>query len=208
MEPTTETKPVKFRRKPYRIKSVQTSINTPVPPPEKYDFRFEPNGFAIIFLDQATGRISMQTDWGDFSSGWSSPGRSLKEFLATNSPDYFMRNFCSRDYFDFDASKKELRKLVNEAFKNNDLTVPEKIEICQEIADWNDPETPDQYMLGIERALPLAWEKVLQHVDYPYIPCVVDYRPVHIRFFEKIWPQIQKHWAKELGLKPRKKGMY
>jgi len=52
----------------YQIKSIKQSIT------KKYDLRFAPSGYAIIFLDDATGMISMQTDWGNFSHAWTSNG--------------------------------------------------------------------------------------------------------------------------------------
>lgn len=171
----------------YQFKSVTKSTS------EKYDFRFSPSGYAIVYIDEAAGLISMQTDWGDYSRGWHRNGRgteTLKEFLATCDSGYLLNKFCSRDHFDMDKTRSEMKKLVDDESWNT--TDEEKKEILGELDELS-CDSVDQVFFMVQDECPNFYEKVMKG-DLYGLPAYKDYSPRDRGFFEEIWPAIRDHF--------------
>lgn len=176
--------------RPYVFESMTKSTT------QKFDFRFKPSGYAIIFADDVSGRITMQTDWGDFNFGWSRSGRgtdSLLEFVTDRDTGYLLNKFCRRDYFDCEATKAEMKKHVEETA----IFGEERDQALQEIedADW---QTQGDVWHTIEGQCPTLFEKVYQN-DFYGIPTHMDYSPCEAGFFNEVWTMIREKLKESLA---------
>lgn len=166
----------------YELKSVNKSVT------EKYDFRFDKAGYAIVFLDEVSGLITMNTDWGNFSYGWPSPGRgtgTLKEFLASCDTGYLLDKFCRRNWFDEDGTKEALKELVKQEILVDEV----RTECLQEIKDA-DFHSVDHVYTSFQDQCPTMYEEIFKFDMYG-LPASNDYCPCERGFFEEIWPLIK-----------------
>lgn len=90
---------------------------------EVYRYHFDPMGWALFTICEATGTFSIQSDWGDYSHRWDPRHLgepSLKHFLARGSYEYLLEKFgheanlALAKVFDGPATMRELRKQVLE----------------------------------------------------------------------------------------------
>lgn len=175
--------------RPYTFQSMTKSTT------QKFDFRFAPSGYAIIFADDVSGRISMQTDWGNFDFGWSRSGRgkdSLIEFVVSCDTGYLLNKFCRRTYFDEKATKAEMKKHVEES----PVFGEEKDEALREIenADW---DSCGEIYHSIGMQCPTLFEKVYLS-DLYGVPAHMDYTPCEAGFFNEVWPLIREKLKESL----------
>lgn len=171
----------------YKFNTMKASVS------EKYDFRFSPNGYAILYIDELAGLISMQTDWGNFSFGWSRAGRgpvSLKRFLVCCDSSYLINKFCKRTYFDIEQSKAELRKIM----ETECLSDQEKRDCHDELEDFH-ADNIDQMYFSIADSCPTLFKLVMKE-DLYGLPASMDYVPCERSFFEEIWPMIRAELKK------------
>jgi hypothetical protein len=124
---------------PLKATSCEKSTGT-----EKYYYRFGTQGWAFMFLDEASGIVCLYTDWGNYSFSWHRPGRgdcTLKEFLASSSPDYLACKFHNeKEILDVEKTKAELHDLISEACDRKPKTWHE--DRCKEMTDWLEDEFP------------------------------------------------------------------
>ena len=104
---------------------------------EMYYLRFAPTGWAILFLHEGTGAVSIQSDWGDWSHYWPprAHGRtSLKAFLCEGDFDYLADKFMGRteDEFDLEGTVKAIKKRIVEARWQHDLSKDDARELIEE----------------------------------------------------------------------------
>lgn len=82
---------------------------------EKYFLKFS-TGWAIIYLDDSLGNISIESDWGSYSSMWGGKKGEFKEFLTRMDDGYILRNLNKgASYFDVDESIKRIKKAIIKA---------------------------------------------------------------------------------------------
>jgi hypothetical protein len=163
---------------------------------EKFDFKFNPSGWAIVFIDDETGVVSMQTDWGNYSYRWGSPGGPLKEFLLKCDASYLIGKFAQgeRDYFDQGETRKECLKRVLEKRRFRWITSSEAREAYDEVKKM-DLDSPEAVFYTIQDQAPTFYEKVLCECSYD-LPIIKDYSPRVVGFFREVWPLI-KHQLRE-----------
>ena len=83
--------------------------------------------WADITIDEnvESGRISISSDYGNWSYYWSSCGCSFKEFLCGVSIDYVAEKFRESHWFDQEATIQHLKHIIIEQRKQDDLTEEE-----------------------------------------------------------------------------------
>lgn len=78
---------------------------------EVFYFRFKNCGWAVVFIDEDTGTVSIHSDYGDWNFSWPAPGRgdsTVKEFFCTTDCDYLAMKFML-------GRRGEIRKFDHEA---------------------------------------------------------------------------------------------
>lgn len=88
------------------------------------NFRFERVGWAIWMIDERTGCVYVQSDWGDASYRWSMSSigaPTMKDFIASAEPNYLARKMLGEgehgdfaDCYDFDRTLENLTKELSE----------------------------------------------------------------------------------------------
>lgn len=77
-----------------------------------YNFRFEPHGWAIFTVNDATGELHIQSDWGDYSYRWNTAALGHNATLTS-----FLRDAGASDYLVrklFSGRPHEERKQIDE----------------------------------------------------------------------------------------------
>ena len=92
--------------KDYPLTSVEKSTT------EKYVLKFS-SGWAIIYLDDNLGNISIESDWGSWSSMWGAQKGKFKKFLLSMDDGYILRNLNKgASTFFADESVKKIKKNI------------------------------------------------------------------------------------------------
>ncbi len=94
--------------------------------PGKFNF----HGWASFTLNEDTGEVNIQSDWGNASHWWGFEGRgkrSLKDFLADRtSVGYLVDKLCRteelKDVYDGDETLKKLKEDFRKNTRNKDLS--------------------------------------------------------------------------------------
>lgn len=162
---------------------------------ERYDIRAEhaPWLWAMIFLDEETGCVNIQSDYGDYSYQWLRHGRpSLKHFLADLDDDYLSVKFGKGDkVFYKEETFRLLRKDAREI-----CTKEQRAEVFEEIGHLEscDTQSTNDYY------------SQLMHGDYPALaklfetcaPCREGPPLELVLFVKHVWGPFRKILRKEL----------
>jgi hypothetical protein len=169
---------------------------------EKWHIR-RPNGWwcGNFLFDNINGELCIHSDWGNWAFRWGSMGEGmdLKKFIVSCNTGYLMSKFANPseiDWFDFDATIKELKKEVLKLRRNSDLDEEPARDCWSEIADFDEVNSAAHY-----------WEKFYStshlkglYYDHYAIPCVTDYHPRLRAFMREGWPLFISAIKEELCL--------
>ncbi len=117
--------------------------------PVAYSFRFEPyGGWAIFTLNEDTGELSVQSDWGNYSHRWNTgalgDGVKLAEFLAGCARDVeylasklqlSSKSTCLEPVVDDEATTADLRQMICEQRRSRDLSKDKARDLWEEAGD-------------------------------------------------------------------------
>jgi hypothetical protein len=160
---------------------------------EKHDavtYLFKEGPWFSVTLCEATGRVNINSDHGNYTACWGDQKNKLKEFLARMDTDYLMEKFGAKQFFESGSYYRQLdcdatvAKIKEQAEKKgfDEDEIDEFIENIQEI-ETTDPGT----FFTLMPADPIS-EKLYGYDPHliPFImgPCL------HLKlFFEKCWPR-------------------
>lgn len=86
-------------------------------------------GWAIFRIDETSGSLAVESDWGNYAYRWGHGGRSertLREFLSTCSEGYIATKLLYGHHernFDEETTRKEMKKLAREWFKEGRINL-------------------------------------------------------------------------------------
>lgn len=119
---------------------------------EAYSVRFEKNrGWAVLFLHEETGMVSIQSDYGDWAYAWPNPGRgdcTLREFLISCSEDYLAEKFMGRDerrLFDFERTVEAFKETILESRRELNLEKDQARGLFNDIVEMKETESEDLF---------------------------------------------------------------
>lgn len=130
-----------------------------------YSFSFEPGGWMIATIDDATGVFSIQSDWGNYSYRWHldgmPKGETLTTFIARCADCHYLTDKLTggRNYrgkiWDENATRESMRRRFVE-LRDGDVNEEQLAELDEALdsADWDNGAT-----LFIERAPSFLHEK-------------------------------------------------
>ena len=159
---------------------------------EVLSYRFEPHGWAIVFIDEVTGAIAILSDWGDYSFLWhprNTGSPSLKHFLCSGDTDYFVDKFTSasgvKPEFDLEDTKKAMRSHIIYDRRRKCI----KKELAREAFDQLEDLDEEDESMFMER-MPSTLQEVLGEEPWQLF---VRHMPPNFRFLrEKLFPAIVK----------------
>lgn len=140
-------------------------------------------GWAIFRIDETSGSLAVESDWGSYAYRWGHGGRrekTLREFLSTCSEGYIATKLLyghRERVFDEDTTRKEMKKLAREWFKGGEINIvleqrgnafelfrsltSEIHEFCRNVANVN-PDTDLYYLAG--DLVKKAFDPLYEHV--------------------------------------------
>ncbi len=166
---------------------------------EAVTYLFKEGPWFSVTLCEATGRVNINSDHGNFTSCWGSQVNKLKDFLLSCNTDYLMENFGRKQFWesgsyyselDCEATVAKIKKQAEEKGYDED-EIAEFIESIQEIETTN-PGT----FFSLMASDPTAEE--LYNYDPHCIPFVTGPNPHLVLFFEKCWPRFIEVLKQEL----------
>ena len=91
---------------------------------EKYELRNIPEGlsWADFTIDCETGSLDIQSDWGEYSYMWSSPGGEFKHFLRKLNSSYLLDKMATRDWYDGYQYQKECIISAKQMYVDHEIT--------------------------------------------------------------------------------------
>lgn len=142
-----------------------------------WEYRFPSvnhEGWALVIL-RADGFFAAVSDYGNFAFRWSATGcKDFREFFLNVQPDYICSKLGSQE-LDRDASFENVRKLIIEQRRANDLERDEARAMYDAVRIYESD--------GVWEAM--LYSSVLRHLD-PWECFVMRYQPQLVAFAEKI----------------------
>ena len=132
------------------IKAIKLREHT-ISRPVAYRFVFDDsgwNGWAILTINEDTGEIHIQSDYGNYQHRWTPAhtGRkgpqAMHDFFATGSTGYFVDKFSYgdqpdlKDVFDEERTKAGIRSRIVEARRGLDIERDDARELWDEVDEW------------------------------------------------------------------------
>jgi hypothetical protein len=113
--------------------------------PMSYSFRFAPYGWAILTINESTGEIAINSDWGNYSHRWhvGHIGEdNLHAFFLKASAEYIVNKFSHSnktdlaDVLDPESTKKGISERIEELLAEG--TIPEALAVTlrEELEEW------------------------------------------------------------------------
>ena len=97
-------------------------------------------GWADITIDEGekSGRISIASDWGNWSNYWGACGESFIDFICDLDIHYFAGKVGMNRWIDADATMRSWKRQVLEARRREDIEADEAKEIYIEFMELQD----------------------------------------------------------------------
>lgn len=158
--------------------------------------------WAIFYVDEAHGALSIQSDFGDYSYRWGAPSKPFKKFLSELDDGYLkikLSHGTDHDrYFYERESFKKLREAVDKRCKERGFTKKQrkKYDDAVEEIDEYDCRSEDLFSHLIYHN-----EDLVELFD-PYEIgdfIVKGYSPRLEQFVEKIWPSFVDALKADIG---------
>jgi hypothetical protein len=154
--------------------------------------------WADITIDASghTGRISIASDWGNWSNYWGACGSDFKTFLASLNHDYVASKFGAEQWVDVEKSLGEFKKMVSSYEQHGHLSKEEALLIRSEIKDLRGEPS-------------LAISQAIEHTEYLsrflYANAgEADYiykdNPHFRAFWDNAWPIMLAEFARETAV--------
>jgi hypothetical protein len=159
-------------------------------------------GWGIFMIDFDNYLVSANTDFGNYSYQWSSPGSSFKKFLVrifTKDHNYVMGKFGSNEYiFDYKKTMQSFKKMILERRRNHDCTreeAREAYDLIDTVDLYGYDNNPDLLLHTLlEKKIPanaLFYEDIIHGMEYKRCPRLVN-------FCEILLPMLAEVLQKEL----------
>ena len=180
---------------------VQMDVITDVRQTETYRLRWkEHSWWALFYVDAAHGALSVQSDFGDFSYRWGSPGQPFKEFLVGLDDGYLkMKLSRGRDYFYSDESLRRLRGAVDLKLKEDESTTAELRARCGEALDELEECGDTDYAVFCHLIADGPIGRLFEEYEELGGCLVRGFSPQLDQFVEKIWPEFVAVLRRELS---------
>jgi hypothetical protein len=152
---------------------------------ELYRLR-HPSGmyWADITIDQGdeAGRISIASDFGNWSNYWGCCGMPFKDFLCKIDQGYAANKFGANDWFDLEATIKHLRDEVKRQLADRSIDTEMAKTMREEISELTDYNSKDAFAVQCFN---------MEHLSQLY-DCgpdlLTDVEPGFKHFWDKVWP--------------------
>lgn len=159
-----------------------------------YKFR-HPSGmyWADIAIDAAgeTGRISIASDFGDWSNYWGSCGMPFKDFLCMIDKWYAANKFGANTWFDQEKTIAGLKEEVDRQLSNEEITPDMAEEIRDELEVLSDFNSKDAFAVQCFNTEHL-------HQLWDCGPdLITDIEPSFNHFWDKVWPVMIQTFKEE-----------
>ena len=151
--------------------------------------------WADITIDahERAGRISIASDWGNWSNYWNAAGPDFKTFLGKINQGYAASKFGAEDWIDVSKSLDEFKALIAESEQRRDISAEAAKELRREIKELRGESAAaiSQAVGNSEKLYSFLYE----HYDYPEF----EYKPnPHFSdFWKQAWPLLLAEFARE-----------
>jgi len=171
---------------------------------EKYTIRDERGQWqAHIMVDDQSGDISIQSDYGNYAYWWTARGIgvTLKQFLLSTNDSYVMQKFGyggKNEHFFDDKTIDNIRAEIAEKYKQGSIDKVEALTCTLELDDieGNDHKTSTELYSTLVDQAPTLMEKIYDNNPYD-IPWVSGTHPSLVAFMERVWPVFIAELKKE-----------
>jgi hypothetical protein len=173
---------------------------------KSYHFRFEETfGWAIFTVNDSTGELNIQSDWGDWAHRWGGAGlggKTISQAIASWTDAHYLCDKLhygkDRDQFDGVETRKGLRERILEKRREMDISKEAARELWDETEHHIDFDTPDTFMNSISREM----DQFLDGMAYEYIRRSPTYGwEILLR---QLLPLFIDTLRKEQGLEPKR----
>ena len=172
---------------------------------ETYKVYIDSRWQATIMIEESSGLLSIQSEYGHFSHYWGTSGRAkgntFKQELLRFGLDYVQNklgyNDNLGDWFDFDKTVKEIKRNIVESRKDGSIDSGKARTFWDEINELEEGNTTSEFgSLIYETGL----FEGLYSGDYCSIPIITGTHPRLEKFMDLIYPIFKAELAKELTL--------
>lgn len=158
-------------------------------------------------IEESSGLLSIQSEYGHFSHYWGTSGRSkgntFKQELLRFDLDYVQNKLGYNDnlgrWFNFDKTIECIKRDIIGKRRYSSLSEEKARTIWNEVCDMEDCDTVQEFGHQIYNLDSLMGD--LYYNDYLAIPTVVETHPRLKKFMDETYPIFRAELAKELETK-------
>lgn len=150
-------------------------------------------GYADITVDSlgTKGRISISSDWGNYSYFWGACGSSFKEFLIDLNLEYTADKFNADRWVNLESTIKFYKERVLESKNDSFISKGDAKEILFEVNSLKECSNRDEFLIAVNDC-----KKLMRFFDFSP-EFIYGITPQFKKFWEIIWPIFIKELRKE-----------
>jgi hypothetical protein len=170
---------------------------------ETYKVYIDNRWQATIMIEDSSGLLSIQSEYGHFSHYWGTGGRSagntFKQELLRFGLDYVQNKLSYNDdlghWFNFDETVKRIRQDILEKRRERRIESPDARVLWYEADNLEECKTSSEFAHQLFAKYSLMTE--LYDGDYLAIPIITETHPRLRKFMEVVYPIFKAELAKE-----------
>lgn len=171
---------------------------------DTYKIYIENRWWATIMIEESSGLLAIQSEYGHFSHYWGTAGRvkgnTFKQELLRFGIDYVQNKLSYNDnlgrWFNFDKTIDRIKQDIIESRKEHGITSEEARLYWNEMLEIEDCDTTDEFGHQIFAKDDLCGKFYCN--DYHAIPTIVEDHPRLRKFMEEIYPIFKAELTKEV----------
>jgi hypothetical protein len=171
---------------------------------ETYKIFIENRWWATIMIEECSGLLAIQSEYGHFSHYWGTAGRAkgntFKQELLRFGVDYVQNKLSYNDnlgrYFNFDKTIERIKHDIIERRREHYITKEDARLYWEEMLEIEDCDTTDEFGHQIFSKDELCGG--FYSNDYHAIPTVTEDHPRLVKFMKEIYPIFKAELLKEV----------
>ncbi len=155
----------------------------------RYDILSDAGKWLGTFVITHDGMLSVRSEYGSYSYWWHSIEQNdFRVFLLGCDDDYLLRKLSPGEEYDGDATEKNVREWIRNAFRDGTISAAHALEFETDASGADFTSEFGMHRWLFETKMPDAHERVIRRTD-----------PRAVLFTKRVWPKFCEDLREELA---------